>query len=159
MKKIIVALIAIVYGIMLTVIPALAADQGPNSIEASVRVLGQCNLDVDNTPIAFGSLSEGATSVMAPRNVATTGNTNTLTTVSIWGIDWTGTGITPPTMSVDQTMYGVDVTPNMQLALTPGTNLFNTSVDESHTTNFQVTIPTFQAADTYTQTITIGFTC
>jgi len=160
MKKMFAAIVTAIYGLMLTAAPILAADgqiTGSSNVDASVKVLGMCSLNVNTVDIDFGDLLEGATSSSVARSADLT--TNTPTTVTIFGTNWIG--LTPSNnFGVGQTEYGLDVAPHIDLDLNPGTTLFSSQVDAPHNVNFQVTIPPHpQPADTYSQTVTIGFSC
>jgi len=159
MKKIIPILAIAAVSLMLAVMPALGettTTTPPIEIQATVTVTAVCGLSVDQTSLTFGNLLQGGTSSVLTRSADLT--TNTPTTVTIAGVDWVGVN-QAHTMSVGQTAYGVDVTPGTALTTSAATLFPSSSVNEQHSVGFQVAIPNPQPADTYSQTITIGFTC
>jgi hypothetical protein len=155
MRKLVGALI-VAFGIMLTAVPMLATTS--MTIPATVSIVGVCDLTVGGqtpTPLDFGSLMQGNSSSVQTKSVVL--DANTPTDVDILGTDWTGA--TPSNiMSVGQTGYWIGTNSSTPLTLS-GQTLFSSSVDVTESLNFQVTIPDPQAADAYSQTITVTFEC
>lgn len=152
MRKIISALVAAIFGLMLTAAPILA--QTP--ITATVTVSTVCELNVNINPIGFGDLAQTQSSGIKTKDVTLT--TNTPATVSISGDTWTGPHSTMP---VSQTKYDLNLTSgDPTTPLGSGATLFGpVTTNTGGTVSLQVTIPAVQRADTYTQHITFTLSC
>jgi len=158
---------------MATLVVALAAALSlasialPADITANVSVKVFCGISVDMTPIEFGSVDPGSTSIDVSRTITNTGTSGmTDCKYEISGTDWSSS---PPgfTMDSEQTDYkcnegsGIDcliLTSFKDLPTTSGEGpetylALNSGVTE--TTDFHVSIPLNQPSSTYIQTITV----
>jgi len=152
MRKILTALVALVS--LFATVPAVM----PADVTGHVTVQPWCEINASPTSLNFlkgvNNLIPGDTSdslgviISMPK-----GNQPTIPLVS--GTQWTGTVITPPTMSVGQTGWSAVLGNSGQLSGTEASIGVAVSHGTSRTVNFNVAIPVDQAADSYTQTITI----
>lgn len=157
MRKIIAALTAVIYGVMLTATPILAATTTIPQIQASVTVEKVCDLNINKGTLNFGSPLPGTTSNSDTVTLTNNGNT-AITSLKVSGNDWSA-GV--PTMPVGQTEYDDNDDSVFTKLTLGGTNVFGGTLADNAYDNvdFHVVIPTDQAAATYSQAITFTFGC
>jgi hypothetical protein len=156
-KYILGAAIGVMISLM-TLLPIAMSDTAP--ITASATVLNYCDLDVSPLTINFGT-DLIPTSTSADQTITVSQLTGNWANIgaTVEGTGWTGTGLTPPTMDVGQTHWSLtDIVYGSMTALTGSSVPIGATIGPggSETVHFKLHIPDGQAADTYTQTITIS---
>ena len=171
MRKIIAAIVATVYSLMLTVAPVLAQTSG---VTGTVTVATVCGVDSSSGSITFdgtgpgNSVNPGSDSFEDVDDelltLTNTGNADT-TSFTIEGTGWTEFNNPSNTMLVGATSYdpdGLQSFSGTALALTPGATIYGGVLadNDSNDMLFRVTISdSDQPADTYNQDITFTFGC
>ncbi len=139
----------------------LSATSPSSNVIGTVNVPGTCFASISPNAINFGSL--GPTAQYPPTNVITDSNShgNVAANIMVSGNDWTSASSN--TFGVTNTVWNPTVTAvfsqSNALTSTPVDTGIQIGARSTNTVVFGLQIPSGQAADTYTQTITIESAC